>query len=177
MTSGSKNKWTLLLLLGLVIFSACTAVIPATTATDATQPVLTTTAIATTTPTTTVSATTTGDRIVDYKLVNSGPAQIQTALETYKKNRGYLYFARDKILVIFMGQRTTGGYSLQLHSISKVGDTLIIKTLEKSPKPSDIVTQAFTYPKLIIQLADDYTTFQIKDSTGSPYEKLEGVQY
>ena len=177
MTSGFKNKCTLLLLLSLVVFSACTTIIPGTAGTDTTVPVLTTTAIATTTPTTTVSATTTGDRIVEYKLVNSGPAQIQTALETYKKDRGYLYFARDKIIVIFMGQRTTGGYSLQLHSISKVGETLIIKTLEKSPKPSDIVTQAFTYPKLIIQLTDDYTTVEIKDSTGSPYEKLEGVQY
>lgn len=177
MTSGFKNKWTLLLLLSLVTFTACTTVLPGTTATDATQPVLTTTPIATTPPTTTVTATTTGDRTVEYKLLNSGPPQIQTALETYKKSRGYVYFVKDKILVIFMGQRSTGGYSIQLHSIAKVGDTLIIKTLEKSPKPGDIVTQAFSYPKLIIQLADDYTTLQINDSNGSPYEKLEGVQY
>ena len=66
---------------------------------------------------------------------------------------------------------------MQLNSISKVADTLVIKTLEKSPKPGDIVTQAFTYPKLIIQLIDDYTTFKIQDSSGSPYENLEGVQY
>ena len=177
MTSGSKNKWILLLLLGLGSFSACTALTPGTSATNTTGPILTTTAIATTTPTTTVSATTTGDRIVEYKLLNSGPVQIQTALETFKKDRGYLYFPKDKILVIFMGQRTTGGYSMQLNSISKVADTLVIKTLEKSPKPGDIVTQAFTYPKLIIQLIDDYTTFKIQDSSGSPYENLEGVQY
>lgn len=193
MLSNSKYTWMLLFLLCLYSFTACTGILPGTQQITSTGPAATTTAntssLTTTTPTATTApsvttppttqtpATFTGGDFVNYQLINSVPEQVQSTLESSKKTRGYLYFAAEKLLVIFMGERSTGGYSIQLQTIRRSGAELIVETVEKSPKPGDVVTQAFTYPRLIIQLEDQFTAFQIKDSTGSPYAKIQGVQY
>lgn len=170
MTAGSRNIWFLLYLPAVFILTACSALIPGMTQT--TQPA-TTTAQAVTSPETLPI----GNQPVDYQLLSTVPPAVQSKLQTYKKSRGYLYFTDEKILAVLMGEQPTGGYAIRLNKIDQAGGTLIIETVEKAPKPGDMVTQAFTYPMVIIQLKEGFTAFRIKDSKGTAYQKLVGVQY
>lgn len=172
-----KNTWLLLIVLSLYSLAACTGSnlgLQPTTSTSGTSTGAITTPL---TGVTQTPATLSGGDLINHQLLDTVPAQIQSTLESSQKIRGYLYFPTEKLLVIFMGERSTGGYSIQLQTIRRSGDTLLVETMEKSPKPGDFVTQGFTYPRLIIQLEDAFTAFSIQDRTGLPYAKIEGVQY
>ena len=55
-------------------------------------------------------------------------------------------FTKDMILAVFMGQKSTGGHSVQIVKVSKTDKGLKTHVREISPKPVDIVTQALTSP-------------------------------
>jgi len=106
---------------------------------------------------------------VNYQVLPQAPDHLTTSIEALKKEKGYFLFAEDKVLVIFMGERSTGGYSISLKDIQAQDDTLVIEVTEKSPGPNDIVTQAFTYPMLILQLEDDFSEFKIQNQLEESY--------
>lgn len=150
--------------------SGSTTTTPSTTTPDTTTP--NTTTPGTTTPSTTAtesSPSSTGGQALNYQILSQAPDQLKNSIEALKKGKGYFLFPEDQVLVIFMGERSTGGYSISLKDIQAQGDTLMIEVTEKSPGPNDIVTQAFTYPMLILQLEDDFSVFKIQDQLGKAY--------
>ncbi|MGB9820277.1 MAG: protease complex subunit PrcB family protein [Pseudothermotoga sp.] len=59
----------------------------------------------------------------------------------------------EKILIkISAGMKSTGGYELLIDSVELVEQRLRIKAHVVSPSPSTPVTQAFTYPAMIIEI-------------------------
>ena len=60
-------------------------------------------------------------------------------------------FSKETVISVFMGEKSTGGYSIEIVKIVEQTDKIIIYVRETSPKPGDIVTQAFTYPQHIVK--------------------------
>ena len=62
-------------------------------------------------------------------------------------------FNNEMIVAVFMGQRNTGGYSIEIVEIIEKANSLEIMIKETSPSlsPGDVVTQAFTQPFHIVK--------------------------
>jgi PrcB C-terminal len=58
-------------------------------------------------------------------------------------------FKKNTAVALFMGQKSTGGYSIGIKSINVKGDTAIIKVLETRPEPMTNATMALTTPYCI----------------------------
>lgn len=55
-------------------------------------------------------------------------------------------FDKEMVLAIFMGFRSTGGYSTEMTKLIETKNALEVTILEKGPESNTIVTQAFTSP-------------------------------
>lgn len=175
MTLRIKSIATMVVLTLTVSLSGCVS--PGTTTDSQTETPGSKTTTVTSSPDTTTPATTatetsapaTGGQAVNYQILPQAPDHLKNPIEALKKEKGYFLFDEDKVLVIFMGERSTGGHSVSLKDIQAQDDTLLIKVIEKSPGPNDIVTQAFTYPMLILQLEDDFSEFKIQNQLEESY--------
>ena len=81
--------------------------------------------------------------VLEYKIINN--------LGQYNgifRRRGYLYkIEGDSVIyTIAMGEKTSGGYSIEVKEVKIKGDSATIYVTEKSPGKEDIVTDALTYP-------------------------------
>jgi hypothetical protein len=59
-------------------------------------------------------------------------------------------FAAETAVFLFGGQRSTGGYSVEVRGVTLDGDTLVIDGGVKAPPPGSITTQALTSPYAVI---------------------------
>ena len=67
--------------------------------------------------------------------------------------RGYSYeYDNGHIFTIAMGERPSGGYSINIRKIKIKGLDLIIYVTEKEPGVGEAVTDALTYPIIKIKL-------------------------
>jgi len=62
-------------------------------------------------------------------------------------------FNKEVTVGVFLGEKPTGGYDVEIVSAERVGGTLLISFVEKSPRPDGIVTQAITQPFHIVRFA------------------------
>ncbi|AEH51418.1 protease complex subunit PrcB family protein [Pseudothermotoga thermarum] len=61
-------------------------------------------------------------------------------------------FGTKIFVVISAGEKPTGGYSIEVDSVLVEEGKIIIKAHVVSPKPTDMVTQVFTYPAVEVEL-------------------------
>ncbi|MBC6720668.1 dentilisin complex subunit PrcB [Treponema sp. Marseille-Q4130] len=61
-------------------------------------------------------------------------------------------FKRKKVIAVCAGRFNTGGYGIRLHSAVYTKDGLETVFLITAPAPTQIVTQAFTTPYLVISI-------------------------
>ncbi len=59
-------------------------------------------------------------------------------------------FRKEMVLVVFMGQRNTGGYSVSVPKVEALGGKLIVSVEEKSPAPDAILIQVLTAPYCLV---------------------------
>jgi hypothetical protein len=62
-------------------------------------------------------------------------------------------FAAERVVVVALGQRPTGGYSVRVESVAERGGVLEISAVEEAPGPSCLTTQALTQPFVVIAVA------------------------
>lgn len=55
-------------------------------------------------------------------------------------------FAREQVVFVALGERRTGGYSVEVTSVTISGDTLVVRYVERRPGPGCLTTQALTTP-------------------------------
>lgn len=55
-------------------------------------------------------------------------------------------FEEKSVIVIYLGERNTGGYSIEVDSLLWNNNLLTIKTKQTKPQKGAMVTMAFTYP-------------------------------
>jgi hypothetical protein len=133
----------LLLISAIVLFGCAKEEVPVTT-----QPVETPTA--TTVPQDDVET-------VDFKYleVETLDAAIQNEIDLLKQSEGYFLWddpLNGQIVFIGMGLKATGGFSIEVEQVERIGSEIHIKVIETSPGPDDMVTQALTNPFVLIQV-------------------------
>jgi protease stability complex PrcB-like protein len=57
------------------------------------------------------------------------------------------------LVAVFQGQQSTGGYSVQITSIERNGDQLVVRATFGVPGPGAIVTQVLTSPAHVVSIA------------------------
>ncbi len=58
------------------------------------------------------------------------------------------------MVAVFAGERPTGGYQLHLERVIRTPSSISLHIRESKPDPGDMVTQALTYPSLIMVVHD-----------------------
>lgn len=61
-------------------------------------------------------------------------------------------FARETVLAVFMGPRSTGGYGLDVGGVTFEGGDLFVDLIEIRPEPGAMVTQALTSPWMVVRI-------------------------
>jgi hypothetical protein len=57
---------------------------------------------------------------------------------------------KQMVIAIYAGEQPTGGYSVELKSLDMKDKKLIVSWKLNRPGPDDIVTQAITYPEVLL---------------------------
>ncbi|GAA4710076.1 protease complex subunit PrcB family protein [Brevibacillus fulvus] len=94
-----------------------------------------------------------------YEIVKGPyPAEVTEAMKQLRPSGGDRLVRADGkfYLVISLGQRPTGGYSLQLQKMDQLANgEWQITVAEQKPQPGMMTTQVITYPTLVIALPDN----------------------
>ena len=62
-------------------------------------------------------------------------------------------FTKEIAVAVFLGEKPTGGHDIEITSVERSGDNLVVSFVERSPQPGGVVTQAFTQPFHIVRVA------------------------
>jgi hypothetical protein len=54
------------------------------------------------------------------------------------------------VIAVFIGERPTGGYGIEIESIDAYADRITVNIVETEPGPDELTTQALTYPYHIV---------------------------
>ncbi|MFC4425586.1 protease complex subunit PrcB family protein [Deinococcus navajonensis] len=69
---------------------------------------------------------------------------------------------------VFLGQRSTGGYGVQVTGANVNGSALTLTARVTAPGPGSITTQALTSPWIIVRVAGTFTQVSVVDEQGRP---------
>jgi len=58
----------------------------------------------------------------------------------------------SNFVILNMGEKNTGGYSITIESVAETEKNIIINVKESSPDPGAMVTQAITYPFCVVRI-------------------------
>ena len=58
----------------------------------------------------------------------------------------------SNFLVLNMGEKTTGGYSIGINTVIETDKNIVVTIKETSPEPGSMVTQAFTNPFCVVKI-------------------------
>ncbi len=67
-----------------------------------------------------------------------------------KPNR--IDFEKNMVLLVAMGERTSGGYTIKIKSIDDIGENIKVTIKEEKPGTSCMTTSVMTYPYQIVEL-------------------------
>lgn len=59
---------------------------------------------------------------------------------------------KSNFVILNMGEKTTGGYSIAVENVVETDKNIIISVKEKEPEPGSMVTQGFTYPFCVVKI-------------------------
>lgn len=97
---------------------------------------------------------------------NAYPIQVQEELESIRLSGGSKVISDSSYtyILLALGERSTGGYSIQIVDIAEVledGQPLLtVKAKELKPAPDAMVIQVITYPTLVYRIP--FTPLPIK---------------
>ncbi|MHB8779780.1 MAG: protease complex subunit PrcB family protein [Candidatus Geothermincolia bacterium] len=90
-------------------------------------------------------------------LVMADPEDLSQAAELYAGTglAAQDVSALDKgvLVLALLGERATGGYRIEVASITQEGDVIVVSVAVRSPSPSDVVTQVITSPYALVRVA------------------------
>jgi PrcB C-terminal len=75
-------------------------------------------------------------------------------------------FTRDLVIAVAAGQQSTGGHSIAVERVTRVGQGLAVEVMETVPAPGCTTTQALTQPvDVVVVAAADAKTWSFSDRT------------
>jgi hypothetical protein len=104
------------------------------------------------------------------------PEEALDAIDALKDKKGFTWFKTgDKyIVVVFSGEKNTGGYGISVTEVSEIdGKTMRITVEETSPGKDDMVIMVITYPWVAISIESKTEDFLVRNKDGEIFEKLE----
>jgi hypothetical protein len=103
------------------------------------------------------------------------PESLKDKIENLKAKRGYIFEQRDGYfyVVIFSGEKNTGGYGIKVKSVEDIEGKTKIIVEETAPKEGDMVTQAFTYPYIVVRMKGVTDNFQVENTKGEKFTYLK----
>lgn len=81
--------------------------------------------------------------------------------------------AREMGVVVFLGQRNTGGYTVEIASVQPEERKLIVTYREKTPDPDMMVTQALTTPWAVAIVARSDLPIESRKFAGGGQSRRE----
>ncbi|HKL43169.1 MAG TPA: protease complex subunit PrcB family protein [Clostridia bacterium] len=128
----------------------------------------------------------------DYEIIEEEGLE-EGAKEWYEENKdNYGYYThvigeKEKYLLVSAGEKRTGGYSLEIKGVNELNQMITFNIDLNEPSTDDMVTQALTYPNLLIKITAN-ETFEVdailnfdadqsskKENGNMKYEKVEGT--
>lgn len=101
--------------------------------------------------------------------------ELQNSVEELKKSRGFTRLKDENgvMVMISMGEKPTGGYSITVKKVEKVQDKIKITVEETEPGKDDAVTMAITYPYTVIRIkqAQD-EEIEVYNQKGEKFDKI-----
>lgn len=102
--------------------------------------------------------------------------RVERSGDYYKSTKGYSVYHHygveddyaDTEVTVYMGERNTGGYSIEVVSVKKKDNDVIITVKENNPS-TDTVTMAITYPSIKVILPFDAKNIEVVDIYGNNY--------
>jgi hypothetical protein len=70
------------------------------------------------------------------------------------------------VVTLFIGQRATGGFGVNLVDAKVDGNTLVLNVNLSAPKPGSFTTQVITSPYLSVLASGDFSQVRAIDQTG-----------
>ena len=90
--------------------------------------------------------------------------ELQEKAEEAMKEEGFVILdEEDSIILIALGERPTGGYSVEVQAVEKHEDEVTIVYAELEPNEDDAVTEAIEYPFVIIKIDTEVTNLKLLD--------------
>ena len=80
-----------------------------------------------------------------------------SSIETNPSQAPAVDFGKEIVVGVFLGQKPTGGYAVEIVSVERNDGTLTVSFREKVPPPGAILTQAFTQPFHIVRIGVEGT--------------------
>jgi hypothetical protein len=77
------------------------------------------------------------------------------SVETNPQPPPFVDFKRQIVVAVFLGEKPTGGYDVEIIRAEQSDGALVLHYREKSPLPGSIAIQALTQPFHIIQMVRD----------------------
>jgi hypothetical protein len=68
---------------------------------------------------------------------------------------------RERVVVVHLGRRSTGGYRIRVADVEKNGLTGVIRAIEEKPVPGGVSTQAVTSPYAVIKVPRNLASFKL----------------
>ena len=72
--------------------------------------------------------------------------------ETLNKKISVNDVQNSNFVILNMGEKSTGGYSIGIESVVETDKNIVIKVKETVPKEGAMVTQAITYPFCVVKI-------------------------
>ena len=88
------------------------------------------------------------------EMVMHSPSELSAVWKANPDNRALraVDFTKSTVIGVFLGSRSTGGYTAEITQIDREGDHLVVSWREMKPSPDVMVTQAFTAPYHLVTI-------------------------
>jgi len=113
----------------------------------------------------------------DVKIHELKP-NIKSKFEAKKSYKGFISYKDEDdywYIGIFSGEKKTGGYNIKVLHVEDIEGETGIVVEETGPKPSTIVTQAFTYPYTVIRTKDVVGPIIVKNTLGQEFKDISDI--
>ena len=96
------------------------------------------------------------EKEIEYKVLTEAEQTelLSDAVEEIRATGGYkiLVDENSKYAIIALGERLTGGYNIEIDQVKEKDEQILIQYKEIKPKENEMVTQALTYPYVVLKI-------------------------
>jgi len=113
---------------------------------------------------------------IEYDILDNSdlPEKLANIVDTMKKEKGYINLREEdyNFIVVSSGEKMTGGYLIEVNSVEHLEKSARIIVTETSPEEGSIVTEAITYPHIILRLPMAIEEVIVVNEDGEEFKEL-----